>query len=96
MAFCNCGIALHFNESKSSLRKTRCASEIKQIKLRILHCALLRCAFDLMLFVPTSVISQKWLPQVKSDIKIHCLLVLLKTKQTILKASTPLISMAHM
>ena len=45
-------------ESKTSLRKLRCASESKKIKLRILRGAFTgrkdRCAFDIMLFVPTS------------------------------------------
>ena len=45
-------------ESKSWLQKLRCASEVKKIELRILRCAFTvskdRCAFDIILFFPTS------------------------------------------
>ena len=62
---CSAIAQLHctLNESKSLLWKLLCASEIKKIKLRFLHraftgwkycCTLLRCAFDIMLFVPIS------------------------------------------
>ena len=62
-------------ESKSSLWKLRCASEIKKIKLRILHCAFVKkivvlCWAALLiscyrLFVPSSDIYSRCRPIVQ-------------------------------
>ena len=66
MPFRNCGIELRFNWIKKFIAKIALLFRNKKIKMPIWRCAftgwndcctLLRCAFAIMLFVPTSVIA---------------------------------------